>query len=272
MLKIYDNLEKYKNGEKIYGDDFTIDQIEEWFRDESEAYCEIVPEQHRDTYDEYKLQTEVLLYRYINKNSLSLLSYGGGYGTEIIPIIDKVKEVTILEPGSKFVRDEIKGKKVKYIVPEPSGKMHFRNGEFDCITCLGVLHHIPNVTYIISEFSRVLKDDGIILIREPISSMNLFSGQRNGLTPHERGLPLNKFKQIICDNGLTIKKQTLYDFGPLWKIKSLLKIKENKFYLCIDILLSKLFLWNYSYDSKNYFKKFRPNSVAFVLCKKKYNK
>ena len=35
-----ERLEKYLSGEKLYGDDFDEGQINEWFRDEVEAYAD----------------------------------------------------------------------------------------------------------------------------------------------------------------------------------------------------------------------------------------
>jgi hypothetical protein len=31
----------YLNGEKLYGDDFSLEQIQEWYKQESEAYAQI---------------------------------------------------------------------------------------------------------------------------------------------------------------------------------------------------------------------------------------
>ena len=266
------SLERIKSGTIIYGDDFSQAEIAEWFADEAEGYASIVPEGHKYNFDEYKLITEMTLYRWFRKagkKNWKILSYGGGYGTELLPILDIVSDITVLEPGEKFQTDQIGGKPCRYIKPEPSGKMIFEDESFDCIVCLGVLHHIPNVSYILREFSRVLRKGGVVMIREPITSMHAFDGiPRVGATKRERGVPLVPFRQAIQDAGLTIRKETLYEFGPLAFIKGRMGWGDKVWSVRLDIALSKMFLWNYTYDSganRMLLKKFRPTTVAFFI-------
>lgn len=267
-------LERFIAGTEIYGDDFSQTEINEWFADEAEGYAEIVPEEHKENFDEYGLITEMTLYRWLRKTgrrNWKILSYGGGYGTELLPILDIVSDITVLEPGEKFQTDSIGGKPCRYIKPAPSGKMVFEDESFDCIVCLGVLHHVPNVSYILREFSRVLRKDGVALIREPITSMHAFEGiPRPGMTKRERGLPLVPFRQAIRDAGLTTQKETLYEFGPLTFAKGRMGWRDTAWLIRLDIAMSKIFQWNYSYESganKQFFKKFRPSSAAFFVTK-----
>lgn len=203
------------------------------------------------------------------KREIGKYCHTGGYGTEILPILNLTSDITVLEPGDKFQRTQIGGKPCRYVKPLPSGKMIFDDESFDCIICLGVLHHVPNVSYILQEFYRVLRKDGVVMIREPITSMHAFDGiPRLGMTMRERGLPLFPFRQSIRNAGLTIKKETLYGFGPLLYLKGHFGWRDTILSINIDNLLSKMFLWNYSYDSgsnKNFLKKFRPTDAAFFL-------
>lgn len=136
---------------------------------------------------------------------------------------------------------------------------------------LGVLHHVPNVSYILQEFSRVLRKDGVVMIREPITSMHAFDGiSRPHMTKRERGLPLGPFREAIQAAGLTIQKETAYEFGPLLFVKGRLGLRDTAWSIQLDIALSKMFLWNYSYDSggsKSLWKKFRPTTAAFFIKK-----
>lgn len=264
---------EHRAGKLIYGDDFSLREIESWFADEAEGYAEIVPEGHGDFY-EYECVTEMTLYRWLRKTgqqNLRLLSYGGGYGTELLPILDLVSDITVLEPSEKFKTDQIGGKPCRYVKPAPSGKMAFEDNSFDCILCLGVLHHVPNVSYILREFFRVLRENGILMIREPITSMHVFDGiYRPGATKRERGLPLGPFRQAIRDAGLKIHKETLYGFGPLSAVKRRIGWRDRTWIIRLDIALSKMFQWNYSYDSGSnlmIWKKFRPTNVAFFIRK-----
>lgn len=265
MNNNYDNI--ILSGEKIYGDDFSLGEIKEWYADEAEGYAGIVPESHKDNFDEYNKEVYRYSYRFLKKPVYDdVLVYGGGYGTEIIPILDRIGNVVILEPGEKFRRETISGKKVAYIVPEESGEMRFSDKSFDLITCLGVLHHIPNVTYIINEMYRVLKNGGECIIREPITSMHAFDDNiRKGLTKRERGIPLSPFRKAILDAGFQIQEEHLHGFGPITKLP--LQIQFSTPIMVIDDILCSVFKKNYTYNSYSFWKRFRPTVVSFVLKK-----
>ena len=44
---------------------------------------------------------------------------------------------------------------------------HFRDGEFDVVTMIHVLEHLPNPRQVIREIFRVLKEDGVLLVVVP---------------------------------------------------------------------------------------------------------
>lgn len=259
-------VDEYKNGIKILGDDYSFEEIEKWYLDEAQGYAQIVPEDHKDNFDEYEKLTYKYLYKYISGMTFDkALVYGGGYGTEIIPIINQIHDVTILEPGDKFKTDYVAGKKVTYITPTVRGDMSFENNSFNLITCLGVLHHVPNVSYILSEFYRVLDNNGICLIREPITSMRIFDENRIGMTKRERGLPLEPFRKAIEVAGFKIEREFVHGFGPLTKLNP--SIQYSTPVMWLDNLLCKLFSNNYTYNEYSFFKKFRPTTVSYVLKK-----
>ena len=65
-----------------------------------------------------------------------------------------------------------------YPYDDSNASMEFPNNYFDLITSFGVLHHIPDVSKVFSELSRVLAPGGYLLIREPIVSMGDWSYPR----------------------------------------------------------------------------------------------
>lgn len=74
------SLEYIKSGKTIYGDNFSQEEIAKWFADEAEGYAGIVPEEHKDSFNEYEMVTEATLYRYFRKyekRNWKILSYGG---------------------------------------------------------------------------------------------------------------------------------------------------------------------------------------------------
>jgi len=180
----------------------------------------------------------------------------------------KLNKITIIEPSKKLRVKEIKGKKVKYFQPTTKGKLKFKDNTFDLITCFGVLHHLPNVSYIFSELSRVLEKGGYLLLREPICSMGDWRKKRTGLTKRERGIPLDYFRKIIKENNLEVISERKVLFPLLRRIEiGHHQGGNSKFWVFIDSLLSNLFKFNHRYHSTKFNHKIAPQSVFYVLKK-----
>lgn len=81
--------------------------------------------------------------------------------------------------GDSFSLEEIRP---NYIKSNISGKIDLPDNTYDLITAFSVLHHILNVSFVLSELFRVLNYNGYLLIREPIHSMGNWNNQRPGLT------------------------------------------------------------------------------------------
>lgn len=107
-----------------------------------------------------------------NGRSLKGLGLEGALGHEFLPVLDFFTHIMILDtPEVCRQRKNRREMKIEYREPTVSGKMLFPNDSFDLITCFGVLHHIPNVAYVMSECFRSLRPGGYMLLREPIVSM-----------------------------------------------------------------------------------------------------
>lgn len=255
-----DNLDVYFSGKVLYGDDFNCKKIKEWFEEEKEGYSKKIDKNYTYVYNELN-KIHGFNKLKINKFDKVLL-FGGAFGFEIIPIIEKIKEVYIVEPSEKLRKDKLKGKTLKYVTPRIDAELSFADSFFDLITCFGVLHHIPNVSAVIKELARVLKPGGFLLIREPIVSMGDWTKERRNLTKRERGIPIYLLKKIIlnCNLKIVYVKKALF---PITRRISL----NNRFVILLDSLLSTLFSWNYHYHPRNIFQKLQPNSIFFVLRK-----
>jgi ubiquinone/menaquinone biosynthesis C-methylase UbiE len=156
-----------------------------------------------------------------------------------------------------------------YIKPNILGNLDFADNSFDLIVSFSVLHHIPNVSYVMSELIRVLKPNGILLIREPIVSMGDWRMPRRGLTKNERGIPLPIFENIILENNLQILAKNYCDCSFIYKtLKRIFKLKyDSKIIQRIDKVFSKLLSWNYRYHRISFFEKISPASIFLVLKK-----
>lgn len=265
-------LAHYFDGTAIYGDDFTPSQIADWFNREKEGYADLGAKREREYRYVYHELNRIHGYRLLARNRRfhHVLGFGSAYGDELLPIVDRVEHITIVDPSDSFMRTELSGKPVERVRPDPSGTLPFADGTFDLITCFGVLHHIPNVSYVLSEFQRVLAPGGIVLVREPIVSMGDWRKPRQGLTANERGLPLTPFLHAINSARLTTRTFHLTGFGPInWLIR---KGRYGRAYNSatltrIDWFLAESARWNYGYHAyrNTVREKLRPTSVFAIL-------
>ncbi len=264
-----DELSTYFSGERLYGDDFTIEKIQEWFADESEGYADLGAKEKDHYQYAYHQLNNRLAFKFIQKKCFhEALGIGSAYGDEFRPIAHNIKQITILDPSDAFSDNkDIKGTPCKYIKPNPSGDMPFKDNQFDLITSLGVMHHIPNVSHVISECYRCLNGGGIMILREPIFSMGDWREPRAGLTKRERGIPLHILDDIVRKIGFTICARSLCNFPLIPKLANKVGIAayNNSFLTTVDILLSRMFSWNIKYHRTRWYEKFAPAAAYYVL-------
>lgn len=261
------------SGQQLYGDDFSPEEIAEWFRNEEEAYAGLVTseagEKARFTYP-YHALNRLHGYRHLPQGNLGeVLGFGSAYGDELIPLAERAASFTILDPSDAFAAEvrEIGGRPVRYMKPDPSGVMPFADGAFDLLTCLGVLHHIPNVSFVLKECGRCLKPGGFMLLREPVVSMGDWRRPRPGLTRHERGIPVDLLRQFVRDAGFGIVRESPCVLPPFTKLVARAGIMpySRSWTTRIDSLLSRLLVFNRRYHRSGLWSKFAPVSVYFVL-------
>jgi SAM-dependent methyltransferase len=271
-------MEKYFASEKLYGDDFSIKKIAEWYKQEEEGYSKL------DSRELKLLDKGIYLYeninklhgfKYLDKNKTykNVLGIGSATGHEFLPIMDRIENLYILEPSDKLQGQKISDKNITYVKPEINGDMIFEDGFFDLVTCFGVLHHIPNVSYVMKEIHRTMNREGIFLLREPIVSMGDWRQPRYALTKNERGLPKPFLDKRIKDLGFEIISQNYcFTLSTLFS-----KLTENvlskpiyayKPYVYFDKIISRILRGNVKYHTENRFQRLFPQSVYFVLSKK----
>lgn len=272
-------MQEYLSGSKLYGDDFNSEQIAQWFEDESEAYYRLASTYY-DIFSEgntsYQYEYHQINYQHGFKsffkkglNDIKVLGVGSAYGCELEPIANFCNSITILEPSSSFIRSDILGAPVHYIKPATSGELPFDDDAFDLITCFGVLHHIPNVSKVMSELYRCTKPGGVVLLREPIISMGDWRKPRKGLTTHERGIPLKIFHSIFSNVGFEIVKEYKCFHTLTQKIATIFPAASfnDKTTVILDQILSQLPIWSPRYHPQNLLDKLRPTSAFFYLQK-----
>ena len=265
-----ENIDKYFSGQALYGDDFTPEQISAWYAAEQEGYADLGAKDKGSYSYQYHAWNRFHAYRHLpDRRFEKTLGFGSAYGDELQPVIDRIDHVTVVDPSLAFVREEVHGVPATYIQPGPDGTLDVDAGTFDLITCLGVLHHIPNVSSVVRELARVLKPGGWFVLREPIVSMGDWRKPRGGLTKHERGIPPKLLEEMIRNAGLSIKRRSYCAFPVA---RELFKgTKGGPFnspaITRIDAMLSSAFAWNHHYHPTSKIQKFRPTAAFFLLTK-----
>lgn len=257
-------------GEKLYGDDFSPEEIREWFNDEREAYANLgAKELTSYRYAYHALNTEHGFRHLPDRRFERVLSFGGAYGHELLPLIHRVQDVVISDPSEAFGVSEIRGVPVRYTKPQMDGSIPFPDGEFDLLTCFGVLHHIPNVSAVVAELYRCLAPGGYALVREPIISMGDWRKPRRGLTMRERGIPIAIMRRLLLAVGFRVVRETLCVFPLTYRLRFLLKepVFNYRWVVWWDRVVSALFAWNLRYHATNLAQKLRPAAAFYVLTK-----
>ena len=266
-----DSMQPYFAGRMLYGDNFTPEQIRAWFLDEEEGYANLGAKEAATYAYGYHALNRQHAFRFVaNRRFKSLLGFGSAYGEELKPIIDRVESVTVVDPSAAFVRPDLFGVPATYIKPSADGKLPLASGVFDLATCFGVLHHIPNVSAVMAELSRVMAGDGQLLLREPIISMGDWRNPRRGLTKRERGIPLDLLKSIAVASGFEIVNVSVCMFPATTRLFHWMRapLYNSGFATWVDQCLSVAFSWNINYHPMTALQRLRPTSAFLVLRKK----
>lgn len=263
-------MQPFFSGSRLYGDDLSLAEIEQWYADEGEGYANLGASA-KDSYRYvYHALNQLHGFDGLNlKETVDILGLGSAYGEELQPLLSAARHITIVDPSDAFVREHIGSVPCTYVKPVASGQLPFSDGQFDVVTALGVLHHVPNVSVVLKEVSRVMKPGATLLLREPVVSMGDWRFPRAGLTKHERGIPLGLLQDMVRDAGLVVHREALCIFPPLSGFASRISpaVYNSEFWTRLDAFLSAMFRWNLTYHATSAWRKFRPTSVFFVLMK-----
>ncbi|MBK7250112.1 MAG: class I SAM-dependent methyltransferase [Gammaproteobacteria bacterium] len=264
------DVERYLAGAALYGDDFDDAQIAAWLADEKQGYADLGAKDACQYSYEYHAWNWLHGYRHLPKQEFRhVLGFGSAYGEELLPILPRIGSVTIVEPSGVFVRSDIGGVAVRYVEPGVGGALQFPAETFDLVTCFGVLHHLPNVSFVVRELARSMRSGGYLLLREPIVSMGDWRQPRRGLTRHERGIPLAILEQIVRTCGLQTFQRALCGMAPAERLFRHIRrdVYNSRVLARIDAGLSAAFAWNVNYHPRSLLQRFRPTGVYLVLRK-----
>ena len=269
-----ESLKDYYSGRKLYGDDFNLNEIREWYQLEENA-CYEVYDQGRKRMPNNDHLHWCCGYRHVLADRPGLgkvLGLGSGNGEEFRPVRKRIEHLYIVESAAGYLKNDAT---TTYAKAQVDGSLTFPDSFFDTAVNIAVLHHIPNVTHVLSELFRVLKPGGYCLVKEPITTLGAWHQARKaGLCPCERGFPRSLLDEMAQRAGFEIVRKTYYEFPPLRHVRDGLGIDtyNSIFWTAFDILCCKLTDWNYRYHRVNWFQKLAPSYVFLVLRKPAANK
>jgi SAM-dependent methyltransferase len=263
-------LEEYFAGTRLYGDDFGPEEIAQWYADEKEAYAAIGNKSRTSYVYPYHALNRRHGFRLLRgRRFRNVLGLGSAFGDEFLPLVHRIDRITILDPSEAFRADSVGGVPCRWLPPAVDGLMPFAPDSFDLITCLAVLHHIPNVTTVVNELYRCLAPGGFVVLRELIVSQGDWTKPRRASTKRERGIPLNILGRILREAGFRVASQRLCVFGPVAHVGRRLGISpyNSDVATMIDMALCRLFRRRVRYHATRLWHKVRPTAVCIVLTK-----
>ena len=142
------------------------------------------------------------------KKGLKILDAGCGPGA-MLPHLAKYGDVIgvdISEDALKYAKKRGKVKKGDIT------NIDFKDETFDLVVCMDVLYHmwVKDETSALKEFNRVLKKDGILLLREPAYDWMRGNEDKGSLTA--RRFSQRVLKQKLENSSFQVKKITYVNF------------------------------------------------------------
>ena len=226
----------------------------------------------------YKGRREIIssiISKFVFKNNkLKILDFGAGSGANTVAL-SHYGEVYVYEKNEnalQLLKKRFEKIPDIFVLDEIN-----ENIFFDLIIASDVIEHIENDDEIIKFFSRVLKNDGNILITVP--SYNFLYTERDKVLGHFRRYNINALKKKTNKYFKIIKLSyynfflfflsvVLFVFLKLFKIKSLITSPENTPNFFLNNLFYKIF------SSEKFLLKYLnfPFGASIVYLAKKINK
>jgi len=266
-------LQEYYAGQKLWGDDFSLDEIREWYQMEENACFEIY--QERGQVEQGKMpNNDYMHWEYGYQPALAgrkslgkTLGLGSGNGEEFRPVRKFIEHLYIVESAEGYFHNDAT---TTYAKAQPDGTLLFEDNFFDTSVNIAVLHHIPNLSHVLRELYRVLKPGGICLVKEPITTLGPWHVPRKaGLAPCERGFPRDLVEKLVRQTGFEVIQRTYFEFPPLRHLRDRggVDTYNSAFWTKFDHLCCALTNWNYRYHRTGFFQRLAPSYVFLVLRK-----
>jgi len=130
---------------------------------------------------------------HVKKNKINYLDVGCGTGDLVEQIsknecFEKIVGIDISPSMIKLCKNKVNKKNVEFQIANIED-LKFSDNLFDIITCIHVMHHVQNIRKALSELSRVLKPNGVIIITTFDDNLNQGLNKLHYLSLNELKFP-----------------------------------------------------------------------------------
>ena len=257
------------------GNDYSMEMIEEWYRDEESFHNQFTDGLPGKSWVIYQVFNEGYAFgEYFHPEPVSrVFDFGCAEGCDIELIHSKrafrlygldASEIQLKRFSEKFRGSETRKATL-------TGRIDFDSDFFDYIVELSALHHIPNVGFVLSELTRVLKPNCTMIIREPVSFMRPTGNEspKEGLSPRERGIPagfmFREFERLrleLLHFRYSFSTPTMFAVAKLPILE-----KVPRLVLAADRFLSRALGSNVHYYRESLLEKIAPGVAYYVVRK-----
>ena len=253
-------------GLRLHGEGLDDAALEAWFADEQEGYADLAGDLSGESSGGEVNRFHA--FRHLGDRLFGCcLALGAASGREYAALEGRVARFVAVEPGRRFWRPTIAGVPAEYRAPTLRGTLDLPDGSCDLAGSFGVLHHIPNVAEVLGELARALEPGGMLLIREPISSLGDFRRPRPALTRNERGIPPKLMDRMLAEAGFVVRARSFADFPGSDAIARRLGVADpwnRGWFVRFDHLVSRLMAWNARYWRPRFADKLAPRVCYWV--------
>ena len=154
-----------------------------------------------------------------NLHFKSILELGCGTGKNtsfLAQIGENIFAVDFSQGMIEKAREKVQSENVRFSMIDITQKWNFENQSFDLIVCNLVLEHIEDLSFLFSEASRCLQEEGRFLINE-LHPFKQYEGKKARFYRGEEIIEIEAFVHHISDffnaatnNGLTLVKLKEY--------------------------------------------------------------
>lgn len=267
-----------RSGNVLAGDDLDADQLRLWFAQEQEAFYEddagnsdVDPWYAHMRRVNHRLGFDLIEPHLPRQGAIFMVGPGSGVELDEFARAHPSWVPHFLEASQNFRRTLLaKWPRSVIVEPETSGRIALPSDSQDVVCAFSVLHHIPNVSFVLTELGRVTRPGGFLLVREPCSSMGDWRYPRS-TTPNERGISRHLLLSMARRAGFVVWRRPIpILFEPINRVlKKTIGFAGLPFGLVhgFDSVVSGVLALNDHYWRDSFYKKLGPSSYFYVLRK-----